>query len=191
MSFIHLPNSLPLVNGAARVLPLKTIKDIMFEDPRHRIKPQQNIVIGRKIKIGKPNQSKFSDKFVVATTTPLQPIQVAEFGHNKIFDNVEKKLFFQPMVVMTPPTKPPETLTNMQVALINSTTDPTQKWFLLSMFENKVELTQSLKQKMLTSGTNPIGAEEKKQLDLATYRLQQKYIGLNNTNTLNALSQDR
>ena len=83
---------------------------------------------------------------------------------------------------MTPPTKPPETLNNMQVALINSTTDPTQKWFLLSMFEHKLELTKTLKGKM-----TGLSAEEIKQLDIATYRLQQKYIGLNNTNTLNGL----
>ena len=85
--------------------------------------------------------------------------------------------------------KPPrqETLTNSQVSLLSGVSDPTQKFFLLQMFRDKIGITQSIKTKVYDT----LKEDQKSFLQQALHRLQQKYASLSNTNSLNQMNQDR
>ena len=135
--------SLPVVEGF-NMKPLSHTK-MYFVDPKSRLTKPTGIVQRHYIFGETKTDKRTADGFSVAKTKELNPIKATFFPRNKAFDNLNKDAFFQPIPVMVQ--KPPrqETLTNSQVSLLSGVSDPTQKFFLLQMFRDKIDSLEILK----------------------------------------------
>jgi hypothetical protein len=167
--------SLPVNPGAINILP--TPKVMYHIDPNYLIKKKSDIRYFYH-KGGKFN-SKTEDSFNIARIPEIKPVKATTYDDRGIFKNIKRNEWFEPMQVVRPPKKPEPVLTGTQVGLMTAVSDPTQKYFLLEAFKKRISITEDIKSRL--AGISPSDMDY---LSQALNRLNQKYISLNNTNTL-------
>lgn len=172
--------SIPQRPGAINVAP--STRQLYDRDPRYDI-------------FKKPDPPAFYSKALlsrppIGTTDNTSVPYRGEFEQRQLYEldprtkiQIYRKEFIAPLPVVRQKERKMEPLTNIQLGLLSTETDPTRKYFLLEMFKNKIQLTTSIKGKL--AGITPADAEY---LDLALNRLTQKYIAISNNGQLNDIT---
>jgi hypothetical protein len=181
MNIPPLRESLPRNPGAQNIPPSNDRK-LYEKDPKFNIfnRPGPPAFF-KKIVIGK-NKYSSADSFNIAQQSELTPV-VADMYDNRTRVGTYRNEWYEPLPMARYVEKAVPALTNAQVDILNHVDDPVRKYFLLEMFKGKIQMTTSIKGKLV--GITPADGNI---LDQALNRLLQKYTSLSNMNNLNDAS---
>lgn len=179
--------SLPVAEGFHTTIKQPT-QPVFFRDPKHNILTPK-VQFEKLIVTNTHNNSNLADRFIVSRPKVLQPIKATFQPYVKSFQNIKKNYHFEPVIDIEPPINKLPELTETQLSLLTNTNlDPAQKFFLLSNFQQQLQVAQHVFTEMdnYDSFTNA----EKNELKLALNRLKASYAQLRSQGRLSPQTQN-